>query len=276
MIACLCPAIVRSYCWLICVVAVTYVRDGQTESVRPRARAYEYPVIGSIQHFDHHLLRDCATHEMRPFCYHSHFRTTYVAHSPNALASTSFATAASYVASALLSLPGPEAPQLPPLPRALSWVAAAAGGTLGTLPTSPLLSQLAPWALLSSWAAEAPAAWVLLLLSGRAALNLPRLLFSTSWAAVATGRAPGTLPAPLLPLRSILRTVCLPSTNNYFLYLFLPPARWQKTNSPWWDDSNAPLFVINEPKVGVNGRTIVIFAKIKKKLRQYLFFSSPL
>ena len=49
MIACLCPAIVRSYCWLICDVSVTYVRDGQTESVQQRARAYEYPVIGSIQ-----------------------------------------------------------------------------------------------------------------------------------------------------------------------------------------------------------------------------------
>ena len=31
-------------------MVVTYVRDGQTESARPRARAYEYPVIGSIQH----------------------------------------------------------------------------------------------------------------------------------------------------------------------------------------------------------------------------------
>ena len=50
MVACLCPAIVRSYCWLICDVAVTYVHDGQTESARPRARAYKYPVIGSIQH----------------------------------------------------------------------------------------------------------------------------------------------------------------------------------------------------------------------------------
>ena len=50
MIACLCPAIVRSYCWLICDVAATYVRDGQTESARPQARAYKYPVIGSIQH----------------------------------------------------------------------------------------------------------------------------------------------------------------------------------------------------------------------------------
>ena len=46
-----CPAIVRSYYWLMLAdVAVTYVRDGQTESARPRARAYEYPVIGSIQH----------------------------------------------------------------------------------------------------------------------------------------------------------------------------------------------------------------------------------
>ena len=50
MIACLCPAIVRLYCWLICDVAVTYVRDGQTEPARPRARAYKYPVVGSIQH----------------------------------------------------------------------------------------------------------------------------------------------------------------------------------------------------------------------------------
>ena len=50
MIACLCLAIVRSYCWLICDVAVTYVCGGQTESARPRARAYKYPVIGSIQH----------------------------------------------------------------------------------------------------------------------------------------------------------------------------------------------------------------------------------
>ena len=49
MIACLCPAIVRSYCWLIYDVAVTYVRDGQTESAWPQARAYAYPVIGSIQ-----------------------------------------------------------------------------------------------------------------------------------------------------------------------------------------------------------------------------------
>ena len=48
MIVCLCPAIVRSYCWLICDVAVAYVRDDQTESARPRARAYQYPVIGSI------------------------------------------------------------------------------------------------------------------------------------------------------------------------------------------------------------------------------------
>ena len=35
-------------------------------------------------------------------------------------------------------------------------------------------------------------------------------------------------------------TVCLPSTNNYFLYLFLTPAIWQKRSSPWWDDFNAP------------------------------------
>ena len=31
-------------------MAVTHVRDSQTESARPRARSYEYPVIGSIQH----------------------------------------------------------------------------------------------------------------------------------------------------------------------------------------------------------------------------------
>ena len=49
MIAGGCPAIVRSYCWSIFDVAVTYVRDGQTESARPLARAYEYPAIGSIQ-----------------------------------------------------------------------------------------------------------------------------------------------------------------------------------------------------------------------------------
>ena len=50
MIARLCQAIVRSYCWLVCGVAVTYVRDGQTKSAQPWARAYKYPVIGSIQH----------------------------------------------------------------------------------------------------------------------------------------------------------------------------------------------------------------------------------
>ena len=31
-------------------MAVTYVRDGQAKSTRPWARAYKYPVIGSIQH----------------------------------------------------------------------------------------------------------------------------------------------------------------------------------------------------------------------------------
>ena len=49
MIAGGCPAILRSYCWSIFDVAVTYVGDGQTESARPLARVYEYPVIGSIQ-----------------------------------------------------------------------------------------------------------------------------------------------------------------------------------------------------------------------------------
>ena len=37
----------------ICIVGfavVTCVRDGQTESARPLARAIEYPAIGSIQH----------------------------------------------------------------------------------------------------------------------------------------------------------------------------------------------------------------------------------
>ena len=31
-------------------VAVTYIRDGQTKSAGPRARAYKYPVIKSIQY----------------------------------------------------------------------------------------------------------------------------------------------------------------------------------------------------------------------------------
>ena len=37
----------RSY---LLVVRCDVAGDGQTESARPRARAYEYPVIGSIQH----------------------------------------------------------------------------------------------------------------------------------------------------------------------------------------------------------------------------------
>ena len=42
---------------------------------------------------------------------------------------------------------------------------------------------------------------------------------------------------------------CLFALNKSFMFvfLFLPPARWQKMNSPWRDDSNVPSFVINEP-----------------------------
>ena len=56
---CLCPAIVCSYCWLMLVdVAVTCVRNGQTEYTQLLARAYIH-ISRNREYLTHPFMRLC-------------------------------------------------------------------------------------------------------------------------------------------------------------------------------------------------------------------------